>query len=214
MRNGYGTGPHPVRKRSLERQTTLYDDEAYDEDDEPLELADSQTYYDAVQDVADDQTRQWDMGGRGTSMTKILPRIPIKHSGSCNDDLIYQESGGVHHKPYVGSFGGGAVQLPATPMSAALLAASTPVGGGGGAKKQRLLPQPLKPNPVPIHPRLLPNMPSPTAIVQPNDTDFIEQVTSCFSAFKSNSSSIHFFCVCLEFNLLGQLSVSGEFRHQ
>lgn len=168
---GYANAP--VRKRSLERQTTLYDDEAYDDEDDQCDLGEANTYYDAVQDTADDhQQRQWDLGGRGTSMTKILPRVPIKHSGSCNDDLIYQQNV-INQQPYVGSFGGGAVQLPATPMLAALLAASTPAGG---PKKQRLLPQPIKPNPVPVHPRLLPNMPSPT-ILRRGETDYCDQVS-------------------------------------
>lgn len=166
--NGTADGHHVVpslRKRSLERQDTLYDDEAYDDE---VDQADHLTYYDACQDAAaaaDDQHRLWDAGGRGTSMTKILPRIPIKHSGSCNDDLVYKPAAATaiaFHQapaPYVGSYGGGAVQLPPTPMCAALLAGATLVGS---AKKQRLLPQPLKPHPVPVHPRLLPNMPSPT----------------------------------------------------
>lgn len=184
--NGYGSASS-ARKRSLERQTTLYEDDTYnDEDDEEVEEEEDDEepldhvgYYD--QDGGSEDHRHWDLGGRGTSMTKILPPIPIRHSGSCNEELIFsnhqpqpQQQPYHHHQPYVGCYGGGAIQLPTTPMSAALLATATPVG----PKKQRLLPQPLKPNPVPVHPRLLPQMPSPTPLrhIGDNDDDFYHEV--------------------------------------
>lgn len=74
------------------------------------------------------EDRQWDSGGRGTSMNKVLPKIPIKHSNSVNDDtLIYGEE--------IGNNIGGRILLPAIPSIAQLL----PIVG---PKKTRLLPNP------------------------------------------------------------------------
>lgn len=68
------------------------------------------------------EDRQWDSGGRGTSMNKILPKIPIKHSNSVNDEMYYRDDG----QP---------VLLPT---------------GHQPLKKSRLLPQPQPQPQIPI----------------------------------------------------------------
>ncbi|XP_037051144.1 protein unc-13 homolog B isoform X10 [Bradysia coprophila] len=115
MNTTYDTNYGNILQTNLERQDTLYDEytDTYATDQQQIysEVDDKYNYYDGTTDGLS-ENRQWDSGGRGTSMSKTLPKVPIKHSYSISDE-IYNRDG---------------ISLPSTPPNA--------------SKKTRLLPQP------------------------------------------------------------------------
>ncbi|XP_037925907.1 protein unc-13 homolog B isoform X10 [Hermetia illucens] len=139
--NSSGSAQSITRMRSLERQNTLcdsygkYQGEPYTKNygsydtyensgvdgrttDGTMLLTDGDSlgynFYDSITGDSLSEDRQWDSGGRGTSMNqKILPKIPIKHSSSMVDGIYYHRG----------------ASLPPTPLA---------------SKKSRLLPLPGK----------------------------------------------------------------------
>lgn len=107
-------------------------------------------YYDGTTDGLSED-RQWDSGGCGTSMNKVLPKVPIKHSYSISDE-IYNRDG---------------ISLPSTPPNA--------------SKKTRLLPQPQsKYGTYGTTARMLPTMPIKSgkfrSPLRRSDTEYSDQV--------------------------------------
>lgn len=157
---------------------------------QPPMYSTSEGYYEASNDAMSED-RQWDSSGRGTSMNKTLPKIPIKHSSSVSDDI--------YHRDGMLSAGGmvGGLLLPPTPLATLAALAS------GGPKKSRQLPQPQRNTVKALHtslpttPRMLPPMPlrqkaqrqSAALLLKRSDTEYSDQ-ESLHSAYSYRPGAV------------------------
>lgn len=152
----YDTTYDSVHRTNLGQQDTVYEEynETYTTDPQQMYkgVDNKYNYYDGTTDGLSED-RQWDSGGRGTSMNKILPKVPIKHSYSISDE-IYNRDG---------------IMLPSTPPNV--------------TKKTRLLPQPQPKHPgssLGTTGRMLPAMPIKSSKfrspLKRSDTEYSDQV--------------------------------------
>lgn len=154
----YDTNYDAVQRTNLDGQDTLYDEynDTYATDQQQIysEVDNKYSYYDGTTDGLSED-RQWDSGGRGTSVNKMLPKVPIKHSYSISDE-IYDRDG---------------IPLPSTPPNS--------------SKKTRLLPQPQSKyaGTYGTPARMLPAMPIKSgkfrSPLRRSDTEYSDQVIIC-----------------------------------
>lgn len=166
----YDTAYTSIHRKSMERQDTMYDEynDTFTTDRQQIysDVDNKYNYYDGNTVDGSSEDRQWDSGGRGTSMNKILPKVPIKHSYSISDE-IYNQDG---------------IALPSTPPNV--------------SKKTRLLPQPQSKyaSSFGTPARMLPAMPIKAgkfrSPLRRSDTEYSDQVSVLYSAknrFYANS---------------------------
>ncbi|KAJ6619971.1 hypothetical protein Bhyg_17799, partial [Pseudolycoriella hygida] len=168
MNATYDTNYDNIHRTDLDRQDTLYDEYngTYATDQQHIysEVNNKYSYYDGTAEGLPED-RQWDSGGRGTSMNKSLPKVPIKHSYSISDE-IYNRNG---------------ISLPSTPPNA--------------SKKTRLLPQPQSKYSGSYGPqgRILPVMPIKSgkfrSPLRRSDTEYSDQ-DSLHSAYSYRPGAV------------------------